>query len=551
MTTFADRLRTANDHAACMGLCQTLFIRMVEATTIDWTECQVWVVDNDDVRRGIGQSRKALADSDVVRYFHMLSDLSEYISIIQATDHQQATSPSAASLCPRRTGVTLSGQEVSILTHQNHDMNYHLQKLLDDWIAILRRAVQVPRSFDDSLRPAHVRHFWAAEWKRRRPESPLGPSIPPRGSDDDICFEHMKIVLHRALEYYKPLPELLSISTAARSSSSQVVDEAFLGLHSQQSGSLLPPRPPSPHSIRSMRTVTSIVSDIRSFAAKSFDNLLVSTTQPHDPRETPLWSIPHQPLCSQHTSTAESAFFPHVPVHLPPDSSPRWDARRRALERLNQSVRFSVKDVARYTMVPPSPGKGWNWRWEEVENDPWNNRRQHRQSSLSSGLDGVWKLSQRWRQWRKGPAVAQDPIGLEDPFQSIAPPPSLPTQTPFLNVNKPLPPTPSPARTKFARRLSAIRAWRPRRSRAITYESPSTSASSSLVSLTWTDEDNTAYEQQQRVEDEGVLGMLLVRDWNAVGVSPVPRCRNSSSSRKGKLMDSGLYMSPLRAMESS
>lgn len=126
----------------------------------------------------------------------MLSDLSGYISIIQATDHQQATpiSPSAASLCPQRTGVTLSGQEVYILTHQNHDINYHLQKLLDDWIAILRRAVQVPSSFDDSLRPAHVRHFWAAEWKRRRPESPLEPPIPPRGSDDDICFEHMKIV---------------------------------------------------------------------------------------------------------------------------------------------------------------------------------------------------------------------------------------------------------------------------------------------------------------------------------------------------------------------
>ncbi|KAG8893104.1 hypothetical protein FRC01_013774, partial [Tulasnella sp. 417] len=369
-------------------------------------------------------------------------------------------------------------------------------------------------------------------------------------------------VLSRVLEGNKPRPKLEAISTKVHLPPAQTVSKASPNLGAQQSALLLPPRPPSPRSIRSTRTVASIVSDVRSFTAKSFDTFLVPNAPPHDPRQTPLWSAPRQPLCPEPSITEESTFFPHVPVQLPPDSSPHWGPRRSALERLNDSVKFPVMDVARYTQIPPSPGEGGNWRWKEVEKDPWQNRRQHRQSSLSSGLDGIWKFSHKWRQWRRCPEEgdqmqtgAEEVTVLEEtsPFEDNTDPLSsfVLVQKPVLNINKPLPPTPVSVRSKVVRRLSAIRTWRPTRSRAVTRvsESPATSASSSLVSLVWTEEDNAGYEDQKRAEDEDILGQLLAKDWHATNELALPGFGSPGPKRKAKMTDSGVYLSPIQAMK--
>lgn len=361
-------------------------------------------------------------------------------------------------------------------------------------------------------------------------------------------------VLSRVLEESKPHQELKPILASHNLPPTRIVNNEPSDPHAHQSAYLLPPRPPSPHSIRSTRTTTSIVSDIRTFTAKSFDTFLAPNAPPRNPRQTALWSIPRQSVSPEPSKSGESSLFPHVPVQLPCDQSPRWDARRRALERLNDGVKFPVKDVARYTSTPPSPGQGGNWRWKEVEKDPWQNRRQYRQSSLSSGLDGLWRLSHKWKQWRKRPEEEERQTGtqkstdLEDPFKDDIRPPS--PSIPVMNINKPLPPTPISIRASFTRRLSTIRTWRPRRTKAVAVisESPPTSASSSLVSLVWTDEDSTGYKNQQHAEDEDALGRLLAQDWHAVSLSG---SRSRRPERRAKVTDSGVDLFPLRAMELS
>ncbi|KIO18850.1 hypothetical protein M407DRAFT_224568 [Tulasnella calospora MUT 4182] len=497
MTTLADRLPTAHAQAVSTGLCRALFIQMVEATTIDWTRRQVWVQDQDNTRRGIEETKRALVTEDVPRYFGLPDAYSR-----QRMHHVR----------------------LMILSDQG-----------PPFCRLIGSVVDFTRHFDHhSPREARTNY---------------------------ISFDYMKIVLYRVLEENKPRPALEPIPTSPKPHPIQIVRKENSDPHADQSGYLLPSRPPSPHSIRSVNTVASIVSDVRTFTAKSFDTFLVPNEPPHDPRQTPFWSIPREPLCSEPVQPGESAFFPHVAVQLPPDSSPRWDARRRALERLNDGVKFPVKDVARYTLIPPSPGQGGNWRWREVEQDPWKNRRQHRKSSLSSGLDGIWRFSHKWRQWRKGRAEgeqmqtgAQNATVLEDPFKDSTGPPSPLIPKPVMNINKPLPPTPISVRTSLARRLSAIRTWRPRRPRVVTCssESPPTSPSStfSLVPV-WTDEDSIGYEHQQHAEDEDSLGRLLADDWVAAGVSAIAGSRSPGAKKKAKLADSGVYLYPLRAMECS